>query len=130
MVYVHYRFSVFLPELFVPVRNSQWQPKPDDGTGLWACREEDKLGWRQWSLHSNPGLYSNKRIVFSISPMFSRGYSIFLFIKLSAPTWSDSHSTPSFCSSWSRTSGRHWPPWAAASCTVPSAGHRHGCIGT
>jgi hypothetical protein len=59
MVYVHYGFSVFLPELFVPVRNGQWKPKPDDGTGLWACREGDAHGWREWCRRSGLAVYAD-----------------------------------------------------------------------
>ena len=69
MVYVHYGFRVFLPELFVPVRNGQWQPKPGEGTGLWACREGDELGWREWSLHAGLALYPDSNCFrFSLAP--------------------------------------------------------------
>ena len=59
MIYVHYGFSVFIPSLFVPVRNSPWKPKPGDGTGLWACREGELFGWKEWSWNAGLGLYAD-----------------------------------------------------------------------
>ena len=59
MVYVHYGFSVFIPELFVPVRNCPWKPKPDDGTGLWACREGEAFGWNEWCRDTGLALYAD-----------------------------------------------------------------------
>ena len=51
--YVHYGSDHFIPDLFIPVRNAGWmeggwRPKPADGTGLWASRENDEWGWEAW----------------------------------------------------------------------------------
>ena len=48
MTYIHYGSDHFDPTLFIPVRNGDWRPKPADGTGLWASREEDPNGWEAW----------------------------------------------------------------------------------
>ena len=52
MTYIHYGSDHFDPALFVPVRNGGleygFRPKPADGTGLWASREEDPNGWEAW----------------------------------------------------------------------------------
>ena len=47
-VYVHYGFSRFDPALFIPIQNSFWRPKPEDGSGLWASRVGDPDGWKAW----------------------------------------------------------------------------------
>ena len=46
-VYIHYGADAFDLELFSPIRNSTWNTKPMEGTGLWASRENDPFGWRQ-----------------------------------------------------------------------------------
>ena len=69
MVYVHYGFRVFLPELFVPVRNCQWKPKPEDGTGLWACSEGNARGWREWCQNSGFAVYADDNCFrFTLTP--------------------------------------------------------------
>ena len=40
--YIHYGSDHFSPQLFIPVRNGDWRPKPVDGTGLWASRVDDE----------------------------------------------------------------------------------------
>ena len=56
--YVHYGSDHFEPSAFIPVRNAGWmeggfRPKPADGTGLWASRENDEWGWEAWCRESN-----------------------------------------------------------------------------
>lgn len=46
--YIHYGSDHFCAPAFIPVRNGNWRPKPADGTGLWASRENDKYGWEAW----------------------------------------------------------------------------------
>ena len=46
--YVHYGSDRFIPEYFLPIRNGGWHPKPAEGSGLWASREGDELGWKAW----------------------------------------------------------------------------------
>ena len=51
--YVHYGSDHFDSAAFIPVRNAGlleggWRPKPADGTGLWASRENDEWGWEAW----------------------------------------------------------------------------------
>ena len=41
--YIHYGSDHFYPECFIPIRNSEWQPKPEGG--LWGSREGDEFGW-------------------------------------------------------------------------------------
>lgn len=56
--YVHYGSDHFEPSAFIPVRNAGWmeggfRPKPADGTGLWASRENDEWGWEAWCREAN-----------------------------------------------------------------------------
>ena len=46
--YIHYGSSHFERARFIAPRNCWWQPKPENGTGLWASRENDPLGWKCW----------------------------------------------------------------------------------
>ncbi len=46
--YIHYGSDRFHPDLFIPVRNGDWLPKPAAGTGLWASRVDDEFGWEAW----------------------------------------------------------------------------------
>ena len=48
IIYIHYGSSRFDPQRFVPIKNCSWKPKPEDGTGLWACRVGDEHGWKSW----------------------------------------------------------------------------------
>ena len=48
IIYIHYGSEHFNPQLFVPIKNCTWKPKPEDGTGLWASRVGDEYGWEQW----------------------------------------------------------------------------------
>ena len=48
VIYTHYGSPHFDKSLFVPVRNMDRLPKPADGTGLWASRDNDPSGWAAW----------------------------------------------------------------------------------
>lgn len=48
VVYIHYGTDVFDPAQFIPVRNCDWMAKTEPGTGFWASREDDPLGWANW----------------------------------------------------------------------------------
>ena len=48
MTYIHYGSDHFSPQLFIPIRNGDWRPKPAVGTGLWASRVDDEFGWEFW----------------------------------------------------------------------------------
>ena len=45
-IYIHYGSDHFDPLSFTPIRNSAWQPKPENG--LWASRDNAEYGWSQW----------------------------------------------------------------------------------
>ena len=48
LIYTHYGSLHFDKSLCVSVRNMDRHPKPADGTGLWASRENDTDGWEAW----------------------------------------------------------------------------------
>ena len=67
-VFIHYGSYCYDPARYVPVRNCSWKPKPEDGTGLWASREnlvhEDgwmNYGWKEWCEDSGYRTFSLKR---------------------------------------------------------------------
>ena len=49
--YIHFGSDHFNPCFFTPIRNSEWQPKPEGG--LWGSREGDDFGWEWWCKDSN-----------------------------------------------------------------------------
>ena len=60
-VYIHYGADAFDPELFSPIRNSTWNTKPMEGTGLWASRENDPFGWSAWCRENRYSVQSLKQ---------------------------------------------------------------------
>ncbi len=48
VIYTHYGSPHFDKSRFVHVRNTDRIPKPADGTGLWASRDNDPNGWAAW----------------------------------------------------------------------------------
>lgn len=48
VIYTHYGSPHFDKSRFVPAHNMDRLPKPKDGTGLWACRDNDPSGWETW----------------------------------------------------------------------------------
>ena len=44
--YIHFGSDHFDQMRFAPIRNSEWQPKPEGG--LWASRVDAEYGWKQW----------------------------------------------------------------------------------
>ena len=60
IVYIHYGSDHFLPEMFIPIRNGDWRPKPADNTGLWASRDGDEWGWESWCRNNHFQLHALK----------------------------------------------------------------------